>query len=162
MVKRFVFRRGRYALAALALAVAVVASAACSPTKNPLKPQPPANPCDAGATTGACLKIEPDFFPFSTFNQTMSFKVTNLGPDEAEPMTESIEGGTSGNIGVFTIIQHGCFMAHPAKGDFCTTVVRNQSVQSLSDGFLLVRSDNAQLEPQTGTRGVSAHLFGPG
>jgi hypothetical protein len=160
MTKLLLFRRGRYALAALALMVVVVAPAACKPTKNPLKPPPPASPCDGGP--GACLKIEPDFFPFSTFNQTMSFKVTNLGPDEAESMTEGIAGGTSGNIGVFIITQHGCTLAHPVPGDFCTVVVQNQSVASLSDGFLVINSDNAQLEPQFGGHGVTAHLFGPG
>ena len=89
--------------------------------------------------------------------------MTNLGPDEAEPMTEGIAGGNSGFIGAFIITQHGCTLAHPVPGDFCTTVVQNQSVQSLADGFLVIQSDNAQqLDPQFGGHGVTAHLFGPG
>jgi hypothetical protein len=147
MKKLLVFHRGRYALAALALMFAVVAAAACNPTKSPLKQQPPDNPC--GATSGACLTIFPLQWPFTFFNETKTFTVKNEGPDTSQPLRVAIFGGNIPDNLLdlnFHIFQDNCSGKSLVRGDQCTIGVQ-ESHTAENDTWqtdLNVTSDNIQ------------------
>jgi hypothetical protein len=160
------FRRGRYALASLTIAGAVVAAAACQPTK-PTPPPPPTSPCSGGP--GACLEISPtdaNFF-LGTIN---TFTVTNRGPDQSLRLHEAVldEAGVGGSLVFLINSAPGANTANPddcqdfhsnglVVGDRCT--VKVIAAGNPGDrGTLVVGTDNTQLDPQTGVRGVSAQL----
>jgi hypothetical protein len=160
------FRRGRYALASLALAGGVVAAAACQPTKTP--PPPPPKTCEPGGG-GACLTITPDAANFflGTIN---TFTVTNTGPDQSLRLHETVldEAGVGGSLvflinsgpGANTANPDDCQDFHPnglVRGDKCTIKVIAAGDPG-DRGTLVVGSENTQLDPLTGLRGVSAQL----
>ena len=152
----------RYALAFAVAGASVGVLGACQPTKPP-----PPTPCGAGVE--ACLEITPTdaSFLLGTIN---TFTVTNLGPGQSHRLHETAldEAGVGGS-GVF-LINSGpgantanpddCQDFHPnglVRGDKCTIKVIAAGNPG-NRGILLVGSDNTQLDPLTGQRGVSAQL----
>jgi hypothetical protein len=155
----------RYPLAFVGVGASLGIIGACNPTKK--EPPPPPTPCGAGVE--ACLEITPDAANFflGTIN---TFTVTNLGPGQSHRLHEAAldENGIGGSgvflinsgAGASTANPDDCQAFHPnglVRGDKCT--VKVVAAGNPGDrGILLVGSDNTQLDPLTGQRGVSAQL----
>jgi hypothetical protein len=165
MKKLLVFRRGRYALAALALMLAVVAAAACNPTKSPLK-QPAQAPCETenGATGAACLKIEPVASTFG-LHETKTFTVTNLGPFDSSPLKTELKPdfidvcATCGGLYLIDSQHDTCVGIRLAVGKTCTLGVTRVLLTAPggSTSILRVSSVNSQFDSVLGS-GVVARL----
>ena len=156
MTKFLLFRRGRYTLAALAVAGAAVAAAACNPTK----PTPPPPPTCAPGGGGACLAIAPTEWTFTSQGEIKTFTVKNNGPDQSLSLHTGIFGGNA-SPSEFVLVQDNCVGKTLVLGDSCTTGVQHfGDAGAHHDAFAVVGSDNSQLDPSTGNRGISAHLIG--
>jgi hypothetical protein len=148
------FRRGRYALASLAVAGALVAAAACQPTKKPPPPTPAPGPCNGGS--GACLTLAPNSWTFTSRGEIKTFTVGNLGPDPSTPL---VVGATASFT--FDGGQSSCFSGANSAGLFvgetCTLAVT--PAIATGQGQLRVWSENSQRRPDG--PGVFADLFPP-
>ena len=137
----------RYAVAFVVAAASLGVLGACNPTKTPLKPPPPDNPC--GATSGACVTISPVQWPFTVFNETKTFTVKNEGPAQSAPLRVAIFGG---NIPAnlldlnFHIFQDNCSGKSLVRGDQCTIGVQESHTAENNtwETALNVTSDNIQ------------------
>ena len=133
----------RYAVAFVVAAASLGVIGACKPTKPP----PSSTPCGAGVA--ACLTITPDRFTFTSFNQTTTFTVKNLGPDTTEPLHVGVNSDA-----LFLPVQDNCSSKRLVLGDQCTVgVISGHIAGQPGHGFLTVFSDNSQ------QFGVSAELF---
>jgi hypothetical protein len=156
-MRNFLTARWRpYALAFVVAAASLGVVGACTSLKQPLPP----GQCTGNESTGACLKIEPIQWAYTSKDEIHMFKVTNLGPDQSEPLREGIYGATD----VFSPQQDNCYLQTPVKGDWCTIGVIHYGTLSGANGYLVVGGDNSQWTTLpvgggvTQVRGVKAFL----
>lgn len=126
---------------------------ACNPTKPPPSPQPV---CFGGP--GSCLTVALPAWTFTTQGEVHTFTVKNNGPDQSELLFSGIFGGNAGPS-EYVIVQDNCVMKRLVNGDSCTIGVQTFGVGNGHDAFLVVGSDNSQLDPDLGQRGAKAHLL---
>jgi hypothetical protein len=149
-MRKFLTARRRYAAAFVVAAASLGIIGACNPTKPP----PPSEP--------AILTIAPNEWTFTKFGETKTFTVTNLGPGQSLPLRVGLFGGNVPPTNVFfTTFQDSCLSKTLVSGDQCTIGVQSAPAGNATwDTFLVVSSENSQLDPEFG-RGVRAHLIAP-
>lgn len=129
----------RYAVAVVVAAASLGVLGACNPTKPP----PPPN--------ASLLTIAPNTWTFTSFRETKTFTVHNLGPGTSQPLRVAIFGGNTSDQRIlleWTLVPTSDFC--PGKtlvqGDTCTVGVESthEADTTTSQTFLNVSSDNSQ------------------
>jgi len=127
----------RYAVAVVVAAASLGVIAACNPTK----PTPPPN--------ASLLTISPNTWTFTSFRETKTFTVHNLGPGTSQPLRVAIFGGNTSDARIeleWTLFQDNCTGKSLVQGDNCTVGVQSthEADTTVSQTFLNVSSDNSQ------------------
>jgi hypothetical protein len=138
----------RYAVAFVVVAASLGVIGACSPNKKPAPPN------------ASLLTIEPSEWTFTSFRETKTFTVHNLGPGTSQPLRVAIFGGNIDENRLsleWDLVPTNDFC--PGKtlvqGDQCTVVVQSTHIADTmtSETFLNASSDNSQ------QGGTAAHLI---
>lgn len=92
------------------------------------------------------MTIAPTSWNFTSNGESKPFVVTNNGPDQSQALTRGIFPPPGGNVsGSAYVPDNGCVNQQLAVGATCTVTV--QSFSSGEPAFLVVGSDNSQLDP---------------
>jgi hypothetical protein len=146
----------RYALAFVVVGASLGVIGACNPTKPPSPPPPTCAPGGGGA----CMAITPDQWTYTAQGEIKIFTVKNNGPDQSQLLFTGVFGGNA-SPSEFVTVQDNCRLKTLVLGDSCTIGVQHfGDAGAHHDTFLVVGSDNSQIDPSTGNRGGSAHLVG--
>jgi hypothetical protein len=142
----------RYAIGLVVVGASLGAISACQPTKTP--PAPKAV-CFGGP--GSCLTIAPPSWTFTSHGEVHTFTVKNYsGPDQSQPLFRGIFGGNA-SPSAFVPVQDNCSTKTLVVGDSCTVGVQSFANPG-TNAFLVVGSDNSQLDTELGVRGVKAPI----